>query len=235
LRPNDSSDRQAGFTLIEVMIAIGVLCLMMAIGWGTVVQTMRANQHFGAVEDRYREARNALGRMVTDIESSYISQNEDTTQQERRTFFIGDNSGDVNSLRFSAFAHTRLFADANESDQTVVSYMSGPDPVIRGMTDVMRRESKRMPQTQQGEKWDTVPGSTDILFADVTKLKLAYYDSRDASWKESWTTLGADGSANRMPDRVRISLSFKDEDGKEITLTTQAKVYLQEMLNFYAN
>jgi general secretion pathway protein J len=226
--------REGGFTLIEVMIAVGVLCLMMAIAWGTVVQTMRANQHFGAVEDRYREARNALGRMVTDIESAYISQNEDTTQQERRTFFIGDNTGEVNSLRFSAFAHTRLYADANESDQTIVAYLSGPDPVNRGQTDVLRRETRRMPSTQQGEKWDSIAGSTDVLFAGVSKLKIAYFDSRDASWKESWSTLGVEGSANRMPDRVRISLSFVDEDGKEITLTTQAKVYLQEMLNFYA-
>lgn len=226
---------QAGFTLIEVMIAVGVLTLMMAIAWGTVVQTMRANKHFGAVQDRYREARNALARMVSDLEMAYISGNEDRTLQDPRTFFIGEASGDVNGLRFSAFAHTRLYADANESDQTVVSYFSAPDPVNRGQTDVMRRETRRMPSPQQGEKWDTAPGETDVLFAGVTKLKLQYFDGRDAEWKDGWSTQGVEAGANRMPTRVRISLSFVDEEGKEITLTTQAKVYLQEMLQFYAN
>src|SRR5262249_30677672 len=118
------SRRTKGFTLIEVMIAVGVLALMMVIAWGTVVQTMRANKHFGAVQDRYREARNALAKMVSDIQTAYVSSNEDRTQQEPRTFFIGDASGDINSLRFSCFAHTRLYADANESDQTVVAYFS---------------------------------------------------------------------------------------------------------------
>jgi general secretion pathway protein J len=227
--------RDKGFTLIEVMIAVGVLALMMVIAWGTVVQTMRANKHFGAVEDRYREARNALAKMVADIQTAYISGNEDRTQQEPRTFFIGDASGDIGSLRFSSFAHTRLYADANESDQTIVAYFSGPDPFVRGQTDVMRRETRRMPNPQQGEKWDSVAGETDILFAAASKLKITYFDNRDQSWKESWSSQGADGGANRTPDRVKISLSFVDEEGKEITLTTQAKVYMQEMLQFYAN
>jgi general secretion pathway protein J len=230
-----SRRRASGFTLIEVMIAVGVLSLMMVIAWGSVVQTMRANKHFGAIEDRYREARNALGRMVGDIETAYLSGNEDRTQQDPRTFFIGDSAGDVNSLRFSSFAHTRLYADANESDQAVIGYFSAPDPLVRGQIDLMRRESRRMPSPQQGEKWDTVAGETDILFAAPSKLKLLYFDARDQSWKESWNTQGADSGANRMPDRVRISLSFVDEEGKEITLTTQAKVHLQEMLQFYAN
>src|SRR5262249_1749928 len=56
--------RTRGFTLIEVMVAVAILCLMMIIAWGSVVQTMNANKHFGAIQDRYREARNALGRMA---------------------------------------------------------------------------------------------------------------------------------------------------------------------------
>ena len=227
--------RQEGFTLIEVMIATGVLCLMMVIAWGTVVQTMSANRHFGAVEDRYREARNALGRMVADLEMAYVSGNEDRTQQDPRTFFVGDSGNDVATLRFSAFAHTRLYADANESDQTTIGYASAPDPVNRGQTDLMRRESRRMPIPQQGEKWDTVAGETDVLFAGVSKLKLSFFDSKDQSWKESWNTQGVEGGANRVPDRVRISLTFIDEEGKELTLTTQAKIHLQEVLQFYAN
>jgi len=224
--------RERGFTLIEVMIAVAILCLMMAIAWGTVVKTMSANKHFGAVEDRYREARNALARIAADLSMAYISGNEDQTQQERRTFFVADaNAGEVGSLRFSAFAHTRLYSDANESDQAVVAYFAAPDPVDRRVTDLMRRESRRM--SWQGERWDAVPGETDILFSGVTKLKLGYFDVKTNEWKDGWTSL-ADTTMNRMPTRVRIALSFIDDSGKEITLTTQAEIMLQEMLQFYA-
>jgi len=92
-----------------------------------------------------------------------------------------------------------------------------------------------MPNPVTGEKWDTVPGTTDVLFANITKLRFTFFDVRDAEWKDSWTTQGADAGANRVPGRVKIVLSFIDDGGKEITLTTQAKLYLQEMLQFYAN
>jgi general secretion pathway protein J len=224
--------RQRGFTLIEVMVATAVLCLMMVIAWGSVVQTMNANKHFGAVEDRYREARTALAKMASDLAMAYISANEQTGAQEPRTFFIGETSGDASTLRFSSFAHLRLYADANQSDQAVIAYFAASDPVNRSQMDIMRRESRRM--SWQGEKWDTLPGETDILFSAVTKLKLTFFDVRANEWKDAWTSQG-EGTAARLPTRVRIALSFADENGKEITLTTQAAIPLQEQLLFLAH
>src|SRR5262249_20239250 len=99
------SRRNAGFTLVELMVAIAVLAVMMLFAWGSISQTVRAKKVFGAVQDRYREARNALTRIVHDVEMAYLSGNEDRTQVETRTFFVGESSGEVQSVRFSAFAH----------------------------------------------------------------------------------------------------------------------------------
>jgi len=45
----------------------------MVVAWGSVVQTMNAKQHFEKQQDRYREARAALQRMVADIESAFMA------------------------------------------------------------------------------------------------------------------------------------------------------------------
>jgi general secretion pathway protein J len=225
--------RDAGFTLVELMVAIAVLALMMVFGWGAISQTVRAKTVFGAVQDRYREARNALIRIVHDIEMAYISMNEDRTLIETRTFLVGEASGDVQSLRFSAFAHTSLYADANESDQTVVAYYGATDRDNRGQENVIRRENRRM--ANPGERWDSAAGEAEVLFTNVKKLRFTYFDVRANEWKDSWSTQGAEGAAGRLPDRVKVALTFVDENGKEITLTAQARIYLQEMLNFYAN
>jgi general secretion pathway protein J len=201
---------------------------MMVIAWGTATQTMNAKRHFGAVQDRFREARAAMQRMVSDIEMAYLSNNEDRTHSDPRTFFVGESSGDIHALRFSSFAHQRLYADANESDQTVIVYYSAPDRQHREHTNLMRRETRRL----GNEKPESLPGESDVLFSNLTKLSLAYFDVKANEWKDSWSTQGADGSAGRLPDRVRITLSFLDDEGKEMTLTTQAKVNLSEMLQF---
>jgi len=228
-----SRRRAGGFTLVELMVAIAVLAVMMVFAWGSITQSIRAKKVFGAVQDRYREARNALTRIVHDVEMAYISGNEDRTQVETRTFFIGEASGDVQSLRFSAFVHTPLYADANESDQTVVAYFGAADRDNRGPENVIRRENRRM--ANQGERWDSAPGESEVLFTDVKKLKFTYWDVRASEWKDSWSTQGVEGAAGRVPDRVKVALTFLDENGKEITLSAEARIYLQEALVFFAN
>ena len=225
--------RERGFTLVEVLVAVAVLAVMMIFAWGSISQTVRAKKVFGAVQDRYREARNAMTRIVHDLEMAYVSANEDRTQVETRTFFIGEASGDVQNLRFSSFAHTRLYADANESDQTVIAYFGGNDRDVRGQENIMRRENRRL--SSPGERWDSTPGETDILFTDVKKLKFTYWDFRANEWKDTWSTQGVEGANGRIPDRIKIALTFLDENGKETTLTTEARLHLQEMLTFYAN
>jgi general secretion pathway protein J len=203
---------------------------MMIIAWGTATQTMNAKRHFGAIQDRYREARSAMARMVADLEMTYISGNEDRTLNDVRTFFIGESSGDVNELRFSSFAHQRLYADANEGDQTIVRYYSAPDKQDRRKTNIMRRETKRL----GNEKPESLPGEADVIFGDVAKLKFSYFDVKANEWKDSWSTASIE-SQNKLPDRVRIQLSFLDDEEKEITLTTQAKIHVSEMLQFFTN
>ena len=82
---------------------------------------------------------------------------------------------------------------------------------------------------------ESLPGESDVLFTNISKLKLSYFDARDGEWKDSWSTQGVEGSANRLPDRVKIEMTFPDDKGKDVTLSTQAKPHLREMLNFVAN
>ncbi len=222
----------AGFTLLEVMISVAILAVMMAIAWGGIIQTLNAKRHYGAQQDRYREARSAMTRMVHDIEMAYVSGNEDRTLTDTRTFFIGESGSDIATLRFSSFGHNRLYADANESDQTIIAYYAGPDPENHSVTDLMRRETRRESSV---DKWDAIPGEADPIFTNVKKLKFYYWDVRAADWVESWSTQGTDATAGRMPERVRIEMTFVDDTGKDVRLVTQARVLLQEVLQFYAN
>ena len=71
-------DREAGFTLLEVMLAIGILGFLTTIMWGSFSQTVKNKRAIEAAQDRLHTVRVALLRMAREIEMAYISDNENT-------------------------------------------------------------------------------------------------------------------------------------------------------------
>ena len=76
----------------------------------------------------------------------------------------------------------------------------------------MRRETRRLSYL----KIDEQPGEADIVCDDIIKLKLDYYDHRDKVWREEWQTTSLDGQPDRLPSKIRITLTVRDERGKEV-------------------
>ncbi len=158
---------------------------------------------------------------------AYISQNEDTSQPERRTLFVGKRHFDIDEVRFSYFGHQRLYQDANECDTAQVYYYSQRDREVSGRLNLMRRETRRL----QYLKVEDNTGESDIVCDDVVKLKLDYWDGRDKQWREEWVTNSADGQPDRLPSRVRITLTVHDERGREVPFQTEVRLAMQEPLN----
>lgn len=218
---------QGGFTLIEVMVAMAILAFMMAIAWGTSRQTVKAKKYYEKVQDRYHEARVAMARLSRDLSMAYLTQ-VDPNPIDRRTFFVVESASDADTMRFTTFSHQRLYADANESDQTAVAYFTAPDPNDRSRTHLWRRETYRLGY----EKFDDLPGEADVLFQDIAKFKLSFWNPQDREWEESFDMKTIDGLRVRTPDRVRVRLTFKDERGEDVTVLSEARVPLREALNF---
>src|SRR4051812_43004031 len=135
--------RQAGMTLLEIMIAIAILVVMMSLAWKTIANTSESKKTFERYEERNHELRMALGQIVRDFEAAYLSRNEDANAVNPRTMLIAKSSFKLPDVRFSTLGHRVLWADANESDQTVIQYLSHDDPEHAGMVDWIRREQRR--------------------------------------------------------------------------------------------
>src|SRR5262245_54753524 len=119
--------RARGFTLIEVMVAVSILALVSVLVWSSFRTTTNAKERIEAGGARYHTVRLALERLSREISMAYLSQNEDTNQQDRRTFFVGKRHGDLDELRFSMFGHQRLYGDANEADTSQVVWFGARD------------------------------------------------------------------------------------------------------------
>jgi general secretion pathway protein J len=221
-------NRQRGMTLVEIMIAIGILALMMGMAWRSISVSSRAKNEFEATQERTHEIRVALDRVVVDLEAAYLSKNEDESASHRRTLFKARKTGKAPEVRFSSLAHRVLWGDANESEQTVISYYSDNDPVDGKLTSWFRKEQRR-PST---EPPDDEPADVDILIRDIEQVEMQFWDWRDEKWQDDWDTTTADGERGRLPTRVRLVVKVNHPEGGEIVVTSQARILMQEPLNF---
>lgn len=220
--------RGGGFTLIEVLIAVGILASIVTLLWGSFNQTFRAKKVAEAKLSRYRAARVAMDRITRDVSMAYLSTNNvPGTEQNPRTLFEGNRRGDIDELRFSYFGHQRMYADAREADTAVVGYFGMRDPKDPRRLNLMRRETRRL----QAERIDNISGETDLLCDDVIRLELSYYDHIKKDWVEAWHTAQADGTPNRLPTRVRVKLLIHDDQGEELGFMTESRIGMSQALD----
>lgn len=213
-----------GMTLIEILISITIMGLMMLVAWTTIKSSSEARVTFEALEDRNHEIRLGLARLVFDLESAYLSANEDDKLDDRRTMFIGKEA----EVRFSNFGHMSLWANANESDQTVVVYYLDDDREDSLRDSLYRKELRR----QSNEDWENEPGELDVLIRGLDKLELEYWDWKDETWQSDWDSTKTDAEQNRVPTRVRIKVTYKNPRGDEVVVTTQARLLLEDRIKY---
>jgi general secretion pathway protein J len=220
--------RQRGMTLVEIMIAIGILGLMMGMAWRSISVASRARNEFQLTQERTHEIRVALDRVIGDLEAAYLSKNEDESASHRRTLFKARKTGKAPEVRFSSLAHRVLWGDANESEQTVIDLYADTDPIDSKLTSWFRKEQRR-PSTETPED---EPGDVDVLIRGIEEVQMQFWDWRDEKWQDDWDTTTADGERGRLPTRVRLVVKVPHPDGGEIVVTSQARILMQEPLNF---
>ena len=213
---------QHGMTLIEILIAIAVMGLMMMMAWSTINSAGNVRTDFEAIEERNNEVRVAMTRVVHDLESAYLSVNENTSLDNRRTMMKGKED----EVTFSTFSHQPMWADANESDQTVVVFTVDTDRRDKGARSLFRRELRR----PSNERVESEPAEVDVLLRGVESFELEYWDWKDKDWQPSWDTSKADTEKDRLPTRIRITIEYKNPRGDKLKLSPQARLLMQEAL-----
>ncbi len=210
------------------MISSAILVVMMALAWRTISNTSDRKRTFEAYEQRNHELRMAMSRIVNDFEAAYLSRNEDANASHPRTMFVGKTSGNLPEIRFSTLGHRVLWADANESEQTVISYLSHNSADTPGKVDWIRREQRRLSNDLPEDQ----PADYDIVVHDIVSAKLEYWNWKNTDWQDTWDTTQSDGQKGWLPGRVRITVVVKDPGDHDYKLVTEARILMQEPLNF---
>lgn len=246
-----------GFTLIEILVAVGLLGMLGVIVGTSTASLMGAIRDTRQSQEYYHTARVALSRMESEIAMAYLSKHQNE-RKTTKTVFIGKQ----NALIFSTIGHRRMVREARESDEAVIEYKLEKDSKT-GQSVLIRREKPLIDdQPYKG-------GRKQILAWGVKKLTFAYWDMDKESWQSDWkveidnakeeemhkaqaaagvtaaTGNAALGSALAstmqqeqthgpldlwLPARVRVTLVLETDDA-DLVFETQTRVRLQQPLN----
>lgn len=239
----DEKKSGAGFTLMELLIAMVITVLLVASLFNVFNLAARAWQKGEARTQRYQNLRQALDRMSDDIRSAILLSLANNPGKADCIRFYGENNSEApygDKLSFIAVSHPPD-GWAYESDWTAsppklrfdccelsyyVTLSSGDTKLIR------RVQTSKVPDLIPPDDDDgvcdiTSGGSSNVLSEHITKLDFTYYDpAAPTTPRDSWDS-GPAGDAyckGKLPTRVRIELTAQADlarEQKEEKFTTE--------------
>jgi len=191
-----------GLTLLELIVAVTVLAFVTLLLYGAFAGMKHTRDGLTRVQDRYREGRLALSRIVRDLQSAYISQHLPINQQLAvlKTSFLAHQATPADRIDFNTFTNIRRDRNSHLSDQLEVSYFGEDSLETPGTTDLVRRSSQYLdlkPETG---------GRLDVVATDIDLFDLAFLDPTTSQWVDSWDSTSLSGQQNRVPFEVRVTL-----------------------------
>lgn len=226
-----------GFTLIEVLVSMAVLAMIMGSVWSSTKQSLDSKERVEKRDGIYQSGRVALRKVADDISMAFLIKSpaertaeaaatgtataEVQTRPRPITFFIGEDRGERDEMRFTTLSNIRLFKNARQSDQAKVGYSVQPSPQDSQVLNLVRTFSPYLSEQ------DTVEGSSYVIAENIREFSVEYYDLRKQEWGRAWNSEAIDWK-DRLPRAVRITLSFPDpeDDRESIVLRTATMVAL---------
>ncbi|MBK8012366.1 MAG: general secretion pathway protein GspJ [Deltaproteobacteria bacterium] len=215
-----------GLTLLEVVLAVGVLAVIATLTWGSIARSFDAYETVIGIDGRYHSARVAMNRMAKEFSMAFLTSERRNNGKEKTwvTHFKSEPGSPFQTVNFIAFAHEILRADAKECDQAEIGYRGEPDPDDQTKLNLVRREDPR-PDIE----WDE-GGRSYVLAEDIKDFKLRFFDPTNDDWTDAWDTEKAE-FAGRLPTIIEITLVMEDENGEPLTFVTKTRVNLIKELD----
>jgi len=195
-----------GFTLLEVVVSMGILALIGAITFETIASALDTRDVLEVEDQANQSARVALDRLRRDLRLAYLTTST-TAVNTYVTEFVG-KSNDPDSLWFTTLSHHRMYRESRECDQTEVTYWTEDDPTMSGAKVLLRREAPRI---------DNEPEKGGLIAPIAYHLKevnYRYINPKTNTWLDEWDSTGVD-QANMLPRAVQIALVFLVQDADD--------------------
>jgi general secretion pathway protein J len=203
--------RAAGFTLIELMLAVGLLGLILTMLWGSFAAISRSKVHAESRLITDEQARSVLWQISRELRSLAM-----TPEIQSRTLLVGEgqmqNGMPLDTITFATFDGGHRRSLSGFGAEQIVSYRAVPNPDQRSMFMLTRGERSAL-LTQVSPNL----ASQMILAENVRSLHFRYFDG--SRWQESWNSQALPPGQN-IPQAISVDLTLAGPRGKLVSFTT---------------
>lgn len=192
-----------GFTLVELLIAIAILSIIMAVVYKSFYASTEGIKRAEAVDGINSTARVIFLKLMDDINSAYLTGKD--------VIFVGDSKRDKDlpqdSLSLTSLSNLRMVRDAKETDLYETGYYLKEDYDYQRQekkTSLFRREKKTIgiePVLEGGEAYE--------LTDEIAGIRFSYFDG--TSWKDNWDSR----ITKALPKGVEVEIILFDADKRK--------------------
>jgi general secretion pathway protein J len=193
---------ESGFTLIEVLVVIGIMAIVLSSIYGIFAAVSQTKDRLDNDSESYHRARVVFERLGRELHSAYYRTDHD------ECLFVGTiTDEDLFTLEFSTSAVSPLSIEGTAF--VVIKYVLEEDLEAEdGGFVLLRTESPLL----SSEREDS--DSLALRFVSgIKSMSLRYYGSGE--WQSSW-----DAAADGLPERVEVEFHVNDSQGRDVPFLT---------------
>jgi|GEM_PF-1895981 len=204
----DDPRGRAGFTLVELLVAVAVLSIMIGMAYGSFYRVSEAVVRIESHIDLNHTSRFIISRMTDDLASASLLPNSPGG------FFLGEpqypeEEGNLDKISFTGYGR-RLVTPGTASDLAVITWFVVKAPESDTYTLMRSEHFNTLNDLGPEELMAPAFDITDRLVSfDISYLSL---DGGSENWVD-----GFDSKAkNTLPEMIRLKFVLKDDKGGEV-------------------
>ena len=204
--------RQAGFTLLEIMVAVLIMAILLTFTFQAYRGIEGAYQRVGGSTSRDRAARVVLDRLERELVGTVLVEREQGSDPLLHPFFFYGNAkpyaeSEGDELRFVTRTPLRP-PGAPGGGLEIVTYGAVPSQTGPGL--VLLRQAEAMPRQLAKDVVWTEPE----IVADNVALFIARYHGDQGDATEGWDSTGVE-MLDQLPTELVVTVSLLEASGPD--------------------
>ncbi|MEM7008555.1 MAG: prepilin-type N-terminal cleavage/methylation domain-containing protein [Thermodesulfobacteriota bacterium] len=200
-----------GFTLIEVLLAVFIASLVIAVLYASFFQILKAKDKVEQELELYHESRVIFSKITKDLATAFTRGSVNSTGNDSHTdYFVGSQEGNHSTLRFSSLSRSPA-ADAKESDQTEISYFvenakDADDPQLLAL---IRRDDPTIGTDGGGSEY---PISERVVGFTLSYIGPVSFAAQNEELNYEWNS----NESSSLPNAVNVNIVLRGPNNEDV-------------------